>query len=1060
MKIKTIADLAKLYKNKKQDLDIIDALDDDPDLFELHCYIYRKASVHNKVYHTRDLDKIPHEDRKKYKLEIITSGANAEGFDCVEIGERSIAYECKCYEEQNIDKGLSMKEINNKLVVFNNTNLDQLVFITNKRKTSYKAKRYAPNVGYIYRDEIYCSDTIALVREYLATKKKKKYYPITPRDSFFVSAINECCNDLDPLVANIKKKNKNWPNRIGRTERLKVFQHWPASSGKGSLPRLVYDKYLEKLWDFDKSYPINVIVSPQTPVLMTNAIKQIEHDLACKNNNKHIVFNDIVKNLSMEDYDNYSHLLDYARDETQFTKLMLKYSKNSTVTVHVLNSSYLKMARFLKALKKEIFFMHIDEVHHNIQPEDSAWRAPLDEDLINVAFDFRTSANIRIAKGKGAKESMERDEFYDVKLKELSEKKAVDLGYKRQTKQLVYKYDLDNYPHNWRIELDKGKMPIIKFGKSIVPLHWAEQLDANIRASLEHNVKYIKYTFNQIDDIKYFGDVYQDLKSDILKSIARQGLISPSSNEYRKLLARKFYVADTKSHFTTKIIKQIEALPIEHPDGADFGHCLLFGEGWDPKNGWVDASCFMDPTHSELRIYQDVNRGARGPHIKPYNHLIVTQHKLWGVDEESFRNEMFRKVIDTGEKLQHGFEDIRDSVIYHTVQRIPGKPGSKERGKKYYTPLDESDVDPITEAFANYVAYGKNFKFFQVNDMIVDEYYKGLSTVGHWAPGHRDFSKKLRGKIIQKHPQAFESYKDKDLQLRRMIYGHSPMNSPEKRVEILRKREEIAQINHTQKNEVIDIIRRHIKKQFSPSPNMQTHQQEVLNLPYIKACPKFFDLKRDLNVLTGHLGIVVKDIYKEFEKIYPKTQRKVCEKIVEYVAGLKNKNDYKRNLNQLCGYEMGDKKQGIYYLKNKSVLVDYVFAETGIKLTASTMRGLISNNKMLYGKKKTWARYTSAERKILREYDAKAKELQKSTGYGLLNEDELLITPQGTYKPDEIHLAIKDNKIKTYRPNQNKKQNLGRYIGMMIAKGEWSLSTGRILHQGKTYKTTPKKKVV
>ena len=105
IKIKTINDLKQVYSDNKNHFDIVDILDSNSDLFELHSYIYRKATSLNNVYHTRDLNNVPAKIRKKLNLDVITSGANAEGMDFLETGDNtSIAFESKRYEEQNIPK--------------------------------------------------------------------------------------------------------------------------------------------------------------------------------------------------------------------------------------------------------------------------------------------------------------------------------------------------------------------------------------------------------------------------------------------------------------------------------------------------------------------------------------------------------------------------------------------------------------------------------------------------------------------------------------------------------------------------------------------------------------------------------------------------------------------------------------------------------------------------------------------------------------------------------------------------------------------------------------------
>jgi len=1060
IKIKTINDLKQVYSDNKNHFDIVDILDSNSDLFELHSYIYRKATSLNNVYHTRDLNNVPAKIRKKLNLDVITSGANAEGMDFLETGDNtSIAFESKRYEEQNIHKGLAHKDVANKNSVIQNTNVDKLIFVTNKTKASFRAEKFNPDVGYIFREEIFSIDAVDTVRMYLKNRKQKVYFALSPRDEFFKEAIDDCGSQIT-----IHKDTKG---------RIKIFQHWPASTGKGSMPRLIYDLYIEPLWDFEKSYPINAIVNPNTAVLKTNLIKQVEHDLALKNNVRHIVFGEATKGANMDDLATLKHLCDIPKSEQNFIKLIKKY-KNSTVWIHVTNNSYEKVGLFLSALKKSIFFQHIDEVHHNIQPLDSSWRAPLDDKVVKVKWSYMTSANIRVARGKGSVESMDDDNFADIYIKDLDEQTAVKLGYKRQTRQLVYEYDHTAYPEEWQIEIGEDKLPIVKFDDVVVPLHWAEQLDANIRAYIEHDIKYMKYTFNRIDDIVEFEKIYQKLKEQILRTLMRSGIISSNTKRYRDILNRPFIVADTKSFKTSAILRKVEAIPDVYPEGADFGHVFLLGEGWDPKDGWVQGNCFMDPTHSELRIYQDVNRGARGPQYRKYNDLVIATHKEELEDEQSYRNRICETVVRVGEKLQHGFEDIRDSVIFKAVRGISKPGGSKVRGRDLETFYSEVDTSVLTGAFNSYVAFGKHYRLFEKTNEIID-YYQNEYEKQNLCFGVKTQNKlqDLEKEILSKFSESLEIHERtgkkvpthrKVMQLRKLLHGRSYKVNPERKIQIFEWKEQQEKLAEVQKQQIRTVVENHVAKQFHPNTNFSTYREDILNLPFVDRSLFEGEKKKDvwdLVILAFGKGTFKIDIlWEKYKDNYPKTQRKVCEKIVEYVSGLKHKNDYKKNLNQLCGYEMGDKIKGTYFLKNNSVLVDYIFAETGVKLTASTVRSLISNGKKMYGKEKPWRRYTSAEKKILREYDHKVKDLQKSTGYGLLNEGELLITPRGTYKSDEIHLAIKDNKIKTYRPNQKKKQNLGRYVGMMIEKGEWSLSTGRTLHQGKTYDTDPLKKAV
>ena len=1033
MKIKTIEDLKYSYSNNKDHFDIVDILDNDSDLFELHAFIYRKATSLNDVYHTRDLNDVPAKTRKKLNLDIITTGANAEGMDFLEIGnDTSVAFESKRYEEQNTHKGVAHKEVANKKSVIQNTNIDKLIFVTNKTKASFRAEKYNPDVGYIFREEIFSRDAVNTVREYLKNHKQKEYFPLKPRDKFFEEAIEDCGLQIT-----------EYKDKKGR---MKIFQHWPASTGKGSMPRLIYDSYIEPLWDFKKSFPINAIVNPNTAVLKTNLIKQVEHDLALKNNVRHIVFGEATKGANMEDLATLKHLCDIPRSEQEFIKLIKKYT-NSTIWIHVTNSSYEKVGRFLKALKKSIYFQHIDEVHHNIQPIESSWRAPLDESVVKVKWSYMTSANIRIARGKGSVESMDDDDFADIYIKELDEQTAVKLGYKRQTRQLVYEYDHTAYPPEWQIEIEEGKLPNVKFDKVVVPLHWAEQLDANIRAYIEHDMNFMKYTFNRVDDIVDFEKIYQTLKEQILRSLARSGVISSNTKRYREILNRPFIVADTKSFKTSTILRKVEAIPDIYPEGADFGHVFLLGEGWDPKNGWVQGNCFMDPTHSELRIYQDVNRGARGPQYRKYNDLVVATHKETFEDEQSYRNRICETVISVGEKLQHGFEDIRDSVLFKAVRGTPKPGGAKVRGRDLETYYDQADTDVLTGAFDRYVAFGKHYYLFEKTNEILDYYQKEYEK-RNLCFGVLVQNKKqdLEKEILVKFPESFETNKNKLLGLRKVLYGHSYKISPERKVQVFDWREAQEQLAESQKQQIRNVVETHVSKQFHPNTNFATYSKDVINLPFVDRSIFEGNKKKDIwdivvlafggktNFRTKEPGFSINILWEKYKNNFAKTKQKVAEAIVEFIQQKIDSNDFEKNLNELNGLTLVDRSSGTWKLTHESEIVKYVEQTTGVKgISPSTMTALLKGTKV---ERLKWMDevLTSEQRQLLKDFNSKAMDLRKGTSWNLLQSGEILETPNGQYS--DVFKALKENNVEMYSESVLR---LGRYLSKEIKAGRFKV---------------------
>ena len=129
----------------------------------------------------------------------------------------------------------------------------------------------------MYQDTFYTKEAFDVVKKFINKKVKKVYRALKPRDAFFQSVLDD--NDT-------KFKNHLKTNSVPYKElQVRTFMHWPAATGKGSLPRLAYDMTYEKYLNYKKDgYPINTVVNPTLAVLKGNLTKVVEHALSLKLN--------------------------------------------------------------------------------------------------------------------------------------------------------------------------------------------------------------------------------------------------------------------------------------------------------------------------------------------------------------------------------------------------------------------------------------------------------------------------------------------------------------------------------------------------------------------------------------------------------------------------------------------------------------------------------------------------------------------------------------------------------------------------------------------------------
>jgi hypothetical protein len=346
--------------------------------------------------------------------------------------------------------------------------------------------------------------------------------------------------------------------------------------------------------------------------------------------------------------------------------------------------------------------------------------------------------------------------FSDIQIKDLDEQTAVALGYKRQSVLINYIYSDASFPEEWVERLHDGAQPLIKLKGSdfVVPMSWYMAADSLIRFRTEYShINHTKLTLNTIKECQEFAKFFDSVRKKVLKSYCG----STTEPVYKRLMKAKIMVADTLESSTVKLLKEVSAIPDTFKDSFII-HCRLLGEGWDPENGWIDSSMFVSPTWSEIRIYQDVNRGSRiGDGSKTKNYVVLFHLK----DEENEFNNMFGNIKRVGEVLEIGSEDITEQVIFKEIKNMPkGKKVSRQAGTDVLSYYDEIGADFFKNSFKTYIHDGRYYAYGSLIHEMVKLYQtefekRGLYNIdnGDWVK--RDF---LKYEICLKYKEFFNQY--------------------------------------------------------------------------------------------------------------------------------------------------------------------------------------------------------------------------------------------------------------------------------------------------------------
>lgn len=851
-------------------------------LFEEYVAMWYKAQGQGQVYWLSKTkgDIVPPHIAQKYKISHLLKGDRTMGMDILWIyQDEAIGIECKWFDEKET---ISFSKVVNKEYPISKTLVSQLIFATNAKSASKELLVPQHNIqsGFRFLSNWQNQDVFDDVKTFVNSQVTKVYKPMTPRPeclpgesvSYFQQALDELKTDFD------KKFAKTPVAKI----LTRIFQHWPAASGKGSFPRLAYDMIFEPRWNFKKSYPINVVVNPQLTVLKGNLVKHIEHYLGLvdtgikpPNSEIHVIYaGDVMKACDNEEIHSVRALAKVFTDKKEYIQF-INNTVNKTIWVHTTVHSYDRLAEMMKALKQSFYFGHLDEVHHMIQPDYSSWTASLNDKECKIQIRLMSSANKRYAKGNGATYSMGDPSFSDIQVKDLDEKTAVTLGWKRQSKIISYPYKETDFATDWLEKIDDGSQPHIKLKgtKFVVPLSWWMAADALLKFRIEYfQVNHTKLTLNTVENCNEFAKFFDAFRKKILKSY--RDIKDPM---YKRLSKAKIMVADTHSNSTVEILKEVSAIPQTYKDSFII-HCRLLGEGWDPKNGWIDSNMFVDATWSEIRIYQDVNRGSRiGDGSKKINYIIM----VGLLNQESEFNKMFGNITKVGNALEIGVEDIKELVEFKTFKNMPkGQRMPRKAGADVLSYYDEMYADFLHKSLSGYITDGKYYELGQTVHDMVDMYmeevekrnlYNINGSVDEFQK--RDF---LKYEIILKHKEFFDQYANPIKHLEeRILTGKDFRLSSEKVVQIVNWEDKIRKIGNKRRKELLvlankqkldDIeLTKYYKEKYSVKevdPSFMCGNEKYFKLKYKFDDPEFvpwrftLDINRIQNAVKGKYGII------------------------------------------------------------------------------------------------------------------------------------------------------------------------------------------------------------
>lgn len=670
-----------------------------------------------KIYDMNKLNLVPTKLYVKFNLQHVDAGSSTRAGDFLIVEEhRAGTFDAKTKEDK--EKSVGGNEIARKKIAWDNlTNLDFFGIASDSVKGATRnTKKDIPNLVYLDRDDLFNLDIYDKIYDRIVGN-----WNITIRGQLATLRPNHPFKDWGPDFSqqSLDQLKKDFKALKQTKSNIRILNNAPAGSGK--TERWIVE-YYEVYRDVSRG-TTNIVETHNTTVLKNNLNTFVKDAQARGVSPEILLFTDKknpIEFASPEEEYFFNTYCKTLHNGIDFNK-WLRESFNHERWIFVLNQSYTKLYNILCEEEVEINFQFIDEVHHTVQPYWADWATPLLDPAKLIKTLCGASANYKEIDDNtnGLSPNMDLYGTWDIKTLECSEEMAVGFGWKRQTKPKPYVYDLSqiNSSHlkPFINEItNKKKVPyitLVGYGHA-VPTSYLVAADAIIQYKIDHqDRKYTLGTMNKLANCREFKKFFEFYKKIILQIRVANGTLSKNSKIYTRLVKMHIKVADTDNYDTSKYLKEVENIPGEFDDALIL-HCRLLGEGWSPKNGWIDSTVFIDPAYSKIRIYQFNERGARKATTGyETNHMILFKVVDGKNDSVGFNN-LYQSLYDVCEILGIGTEIIKEIETFLMSKGTKGKGGGGVKGGNPNTFLLSPDA--IYSGYINWIRNERHYLHYDI----------------------------------------------------------------------------------------------------------------------------------------------------------------------------------------------------------------------------------------------------------------------------------------------------------------------------------------------------------
>jgi len=715
-----------------------------------------------EIYNMNKLNLIPNSIYQKHNLAHVDAGAGTRAGDWfVYDTYRKIIIDCKTKEDNS--HSVSHKEVSNKYTAFLNLhNVNGFGIASDSiAELTPNTKKDISGIIHFDRNDLFNEDIYRRICDRLENKTdeiKGRLATLRPNKPYKNWSDNFSHLSFDKL-------KKEYTTLSQTVSNIRILDDGPAGSGKTEKAIVHYHGL------FKKDYgTINVVEAHNTTVLK-NFLNTFLADCHARNYNPEVIlFSDKKFPVQFGDKNEEFFFNKYCKtlhNGLNFNK-WLRNDPSHDRWIFVLTHNYTKLYNTLSTEEKQINFQFTDEVHHCIQPYWADWATSVIDNNNIIRVHWGASANKKEIKDfTGQSPDMNLHGTWHLKTLKCNEDMAIGFGWKRRTKIKVSVYDLlklksSTHLTNLITEILDDKNPyitLVGYGYA-VPIAYLISADAILRYKIDHqDRRYMLGTLNKLDNAREFKKFFDFYRNLILPIMVADGILSKHSRIYKRLKNMVVKVADTNDYDTSKYLREVENIP---NDAASYDalilHCRLLGEGWSPKNGWIDSGIFIDPAHSKIRIYQFNERGSRkfGAGYET-NHMLIVKLVCGRNDQLGF-NHVYKTLFEVGETLGIGEDMITEIETFLNSKKTRKKGGGGTKGGNPNTFL--VDIDDVYQGYKKFIHDGRQYLHYDIAEECLNHLIKRTKELknNHWMMFvDRTFYQTISNELYDRYKENFKN---------------------------------------------------------------------------------------------------------------------------------------------------------------------------------------------------------------------------------------------------------------------------------------------------------------